>query len=278
MPTSIATAELEDGAVSALDRWLRSVERVDGYTPFTSPRAVFPEQATIGAREFVAAPRESVVWIGEPEGWTVLSDTNPRSWPVDMDVQIRATTDLVASGLLEGALREWNLATAARFARLMRPASLAGSAGNVAAASIAGAEAAAAARATVSGVAAGLVGQVRTSLTEAVARLVRRSNAAVLTEGVDRLETARQAAGQVGYGARVRCPRPTFGWRERTAPASGAGIRRGSSSIGAALPGATGYLINGVSQRALSRRTGMRGSPCGGADRAAVGAAHCRAR
>ena len=70
------------------------------------------------------------------------------------------TADLVASGLLEGALREWNLATAARLARLVarEPGRRAG---NVAAASIAGAEAAAAARATVSGVAAGLVGQVQ---------------------------------------------------------------------------------------------------------------------
>ena len=56
MPTSIATAELEDGAVSALDRWLRGVERVDGYTPFTSPRAVFPGQATIRAGEVRRRP------------------------------------------------------------------------------------------------------------------------------------------------------------------------------------------------------------------------------
>jgi ABC-type bacteriocin/lantibiotic exporter with double-glycine peptidase domain len=258
MPTSIATSDsLEDAAVPALDRWLRDVERVDGYTPFASPRAVFPGQALIRAGEYIAAPRESVVWVGEPERWTVLSDTNPRSWPVELDVEIRTTAGMGASGLLTVALREWNIATAARLSRLVarEPGRRAG---NVAAASIAGAEAAAAARAAVSGVAAGLVGQARTSLSEVVARLVRRSNAAVLTEGVDRLETARQAAGQAGYGARVvALDQPLDG--EKGPPLLLAlESEAAAPSIGAALPGATGYLIDGASQRSLSRRTGMR--------------------
>ena len=116
-------------------------------------------------------------------------------------------------------------------------------------------------------------------MTEAVARIVRRSNAAVLTEGVDRLETARQAAGQVGYGARVvALDQPLDG--EKGPPLLLAlESDAAPPSIGAALPGATGYLINGVSQRALSRpHRHAAGSPRGGADRAAVGAAHCRAR
>ncbi len=258
MPTTIAAGDLSgDASIAALDRWLRDVERVDGYTPFTSPRAVFPGPVTIRAGEFVAAPRESVVWVGEHEGWTVLSDTNPRAWPGELIVEISTTAALRASGLLEPALHNWNLATANRLSRLVarEPGRRAG---NVAAASIAGAEAAAAARAAVSGTAAGRAGEVRTSLTEAVARIVRRSNAAVLTDGRDRLETARDAAGAAGYGARVvalnqpldgeKGPPLLLALESDAAPAS----------IGAALTGAAGYHINGVSQRSLARRTGMR--------------------
>ncbi len=258
MPTTIATCDLlEDAAVPALDRWLRDVERVDGYMPFTSPRAVFPGQATIGAGEFVAAPRESIVWVGEPQGWTVLSDTNPRSWPAEMEVEIRTTAGLVSSGGLAVALREWNIATAARLSRLVarEPGRRAG---NVAAASIAGAEAAAAARAAVSGVAAGLVAHATTSLTEAVARIVRRSNAAVLTGGADRLETARQAAGQAGMGARVVALNQPLDGEKGPPLLLALESDAAPPSIGAALAGATGYLIDGLSQRSLSKRTGMR--------------------
>jgi ATP-binding cassette subfamily C protein len=258
MPTTIATCDLLEGAaVPALDRWLRDVERVDGYMPFTSPRAVFPGQATIGAGEFVAAPRESIVWVGEPQGWTVLSDTNPRSWPAEMEVEIRTTAGLVSSGGLAVALREWNIATAARLSRLVarEPGRRAG---NVAAASIAGAEAAAAARAAVSGVAAGLVAHATTSLTEAVARIVRRSNAAVLTGGADRLDTARQAAGQAGMGARVVALNQPLDGEKGPPLLLALESDAAPPSIGAALAGATGYLIDGLSQRSLSKRTGMR--------------------
>jgi ATP-binding cassette subfamily C protein len=258
MPTTIATGDLVEGfAVPPLDRWLRDVERVDGYTPFTSPRAVFPGLVTIRAGEVVAAPRESVVWVSERDGWTVLSDTNPRAWPADADVEIRTTSGLLTAGLLEGALRDWNAATAARLARLIarEPGRRAG---NVAAASIAGAEAAAAARAAVSGVAAGLAGPARTSTTEAVARIVRQSNAAVLSNAADRLETARQAAGQAGLGARVvTLAQPLDG--EKGPPLLLAlESDAAPPSIGAALTGVAGYLINGTSPRSLSRRTGLR--------------------
>jgi ABC-type bacteriocin/lantibiotic exporter with double-glycine peptidase domain len=258
MPTTVITGDLLVGlAVPSLDRWLRDVERVDGYTPFTSPRAVFAGQATIRAGEVVAAPRESVVWVGEREGWTVLSDTNPRAWLAEMEVEISTTSGLRTSGLLEVTLRDWNAATAARLARLVarEPGRRAG---NVAAASIAVAEAAAAARAAVSGLAAGLIGQTRTSTTEAVARVVRLSNSAVLSEASDRLETARQAAGQAGFGARVVALNQPLDGEKGPPLLLGMESDAAPPSIGAALTGTTGYLINGVSQRALLRRTGMR--------------------
>ncbi len=263
MPTTVSIGDLwRDFAVSALDRWLRDVERVDGYTPFTSPRCGVPRTGNDPSRRGRRRPRESVVWVGEPDGWTVLSDTNPRAWPVEMDVEITTTASLHASKLLEFALRDWNVATAARprsclvareprSARRQRCCLLNRRGGCCCRRP-----------SRLSGLAAGPhSGQASRFLPWKPWRAwhVQSNAAGVWPRAWIGLKPLARPPGRQASAPEWLPWRNSSGRRKVTAAAFGPGKSTDAAApvIGTALSGGRGYLINGASQRALLRRTGI---------------------
>jgi ABC-type bacteriocin/lantibiotic exporter with double-glycine peptidase domain len=230
--------------VEALDRWLRVVERMGARVPITAPRALFPGRVTLQTGECVAAPRDRVVWVGESSGWTVLTDTHPREWPDDADVEIVTTTDLAKSGMLARGMERWNDATAARLADVAA-AEPVQRVRNIAAANSAVTDAAAAARASIESL---LVPSARRgpSMADPIARIVTRS-AAVIADGTHPVDFACQAAELAGLGARMVAINQPLDGEDGPNLLIELDNDSGRPRIAAARAGALGYAIIGPS-------------------------------
>ena len=228
----------------ALDRWLRAVERLGAWTPASAPRAVFPGPASMADGEIIAAPRDRVVWIAEPAGWTVLTDGAPRAWSgAQPSVTVVTTADL--AGAQQAALAAWSEATAARLAAIVttQPARRAQA---IAAATAAVATARTAARAVISGHPGPPHATSGGPVAAAFARAVPGADPGPESSITDPSATgpiaaALEAAAQAGIGARVvRLDQPLAG---ELGPKLLATTTETPPRLLAVLPAAHGYTI-----------------------------------
>ncbi len=118
--TKVSIAPLTDAVafnpLPGLSAWLRTVDTVGAWIPFTAPKALFPGLSRLKHGDIVAAPREAVVWIRLDRKWWPLSDGAPLRWDGPAEIEIMPA---IPSAALLNALSSWAAVTSFRLAHLL---------------------------------------------------------------------------------------------------------------------------------------------------------------
>src|SRR5579863_7989077 len=104
------------GESPGLATWVRMVDSVGAWTPFTAPKALFPGQVKLRQGDIVAAPRECVVWIRMGQAWWPLSDGAPVRWDGPAEIEVKPA--IPSTEHLESLWR-WTAVTSMRLAHML---------------------------------------------------------------------------------------------------------------------------------------------------------------